>query len=210
MCHLHNTHNIYQYAKHTSPQNNPSLQKLTTYLSQKATRIPSLSTLPSLLSPTSPAQVGLILTERFINMPPETIPPMYKMLVEEIQWAVDEHEPYSFTHYLVLSKTYTEIASQLPSQDEEGGPQKKSRNGKGAAAPAGGETFYFHAEDEVLQRYAIGYGDYEYSKPWDQGASDAKRAFQEAGVRPLGHMILIEAGRFEAAVKAVEQYISPS
>lgn len=135
---------------------------------------------------------------------------MYKMLLEEIQWAVDEHEPYNFTHYLVLSKTYTEITSQLPSQDEEGGPQKKSRGGKGAATPAGGETFYFHAEDEVLQRHAVGYGDYEYSKPWDQGASDSKRAFQEAGVRPLGHMVLIEAGRFEAAVKAVEQYISPS
>lgn len=175
------------------------IRDLTSYLSKKATSIPAL---PPLLSPSSTAQVGLILTERFINMPHEVVPPMYTMLLEEIQWAVEEKEPYTFTHYLVLSKCYSEIQSQLPSGDA---PPSKKKNKK---ADVGQETFYFHPEDEVLHKHALGYMDFEYDTPVDEGASDSKRAFQELGVKPKGHMVLIEADKFKDAVEAIKTYLS--
>jgi len=31
------------------------------------------------------------------------------MLLEEIAWAQEEKEPYTFSHYLILSKTYIEV-----------------------------------------------------------------------------------------------------
>lgn len=34
--------------------------------------------------------VGLVLSDRIINMPPAIAPPSYKMLLEEIQWANDD------------------------------------------------------------------------------------------------------------------------
>ena len=46
-------------------------------------------------------------------MPSEISPPMYTMLLEEIQWALEEKEPYQFTHYLIWSKVYNEVASAL-------------------------------------------------------------------------------------------------
>lgn len=155
-------------------------------------------------------------------MPAEIVPPMYKMLLAEIQSAVQENQPYDFTHYLIVSKTYKEVVSQLPDMDldddDDGGtvqPQKKkSKKGRAGAAgaaatgPGVAETFHFHPEDEVWQKYAVGHGGYDYSKPWAEGAGDSKRAFQEAGIRPFGNVILIEAGRFPEAVAAVEQYIS--
>ncbi|KAH8704412.1 p21-C-terminal region-binding protein-domain-containing protein [Phaeosphaeriaceae sp. PMI808] len=179
----------------TTHKDNKTIQALTTYLTKKSPSLPALT--PLLSSPTT--QIGLILTERFINMPHETIPPMYTMLVEEIAWAIQESEPYNFTHYLVLSKTYTEIQSQLPSGDV---PRKKKQKGG-----ADGETFYFHPEDEVLHGFAVGHGSFEYDTPVDEGASDSKRAFQELGVKPLGHLILIEASRFAAAVEGVKKYL---
>lgn len=185
-------------------QDKVEVKALTAYLASKANNIDSLSQrLPSFFSPTSTAQVGLILTERLMNMPAQIVPPMYKFIVEEIDWAVKEKEPYNFSHYLILSKTYTEIISKL--DDEGSRPPKKQKKKIAALA----ETFYFHPEDEVLQRFALGFGNYEYTKGVDEGASDSKRAFQEAGVRPMGHMILIESARFEEAVGAVEQYLSP-
>ncbi|CAA9961956.1 Mss4p nuclear export [Pyrenophora teres f. teres] len=178
------------------------IQDLTSYLSKKSQ--PKISTLPSLLSTsTSTAQIGLILTERFINMPHEIVPPMYTMLLEEIQWAVEEKEPYTFTHYLVLSKCYSEIQSQLPSHDAAQPSKKRSKKAEG-----GEETFYFHPEDEVLHKHAVGYTSFEYDTPVDEGASDSKRAFQELGVRPKGHMVLIEAERFAGAVEAVKGFLS--
>ena len=182
----------------------PVIQQLTKYLkdrvgNQEASTMKVLSKL--LDSNDSKAQVGLLLTERFINMPHQIVAPMYNMLLEEIQWANDEKEPYQFTHYLVVSKTYTEVASKLDAEDDR--PQKKSKK---AAADAA-ETFYFHPEDEVLQRHGVASCSYEYEKQGEEGASDSKRAFQELGVKPQGLLILIEASEFEAAVKAVGEYL---
>lgn len=152
-------------------------------------------------------------------MPPQIVPPMYTMLIEEIQWALEDNEPYSFTHYLVLSKTYTEVASKLDSgeggtivyEDEDMAPKKKkqkSKTGGAATTEVTGETFYFHPEDEVLHRFAVGYGNFDYNKQADEGASDSKRAFQDAGIKPMGHMVLVEAAKFGEAVEAVKTYLA--
>ncbi|KAK5165578.1 Mss4p nuclear export [Saxophila tyrrhenica] len=177
----------------------PVIQQLTNYLIEK-TRSSSLR-LESLLGSSSKSQIGLILTERFINMPSQVIPPMYNMLLEEIQWANDEKEPYQFTHYLIISKTFTEVASKLDVEDDR--PAKKSKK----VANAVGETFYFHPEDEVLEKHALATLRFEYEKQGEEGASDAKRAFQEMGVRPVGRLTLIEREKFEGAVKAVGEYL---
>lgn len=34
--------------------------------------------------------VGFIFSERLINMPVQTVPPMYRMLAEEVEWALEE------------------------------------------------------------------------------------------------------------------------
>ena len=180
----------------------PIIQTLTKYLLGRAAReSSSMKDLSVLLDASSSGQVGLILTERLINMPHQIVPSMYKMLLEEIRWANDAKEPYQFTHYLIISKTYTEVESKVDVEDDR--PQKKTKKGGQGVA----ETFYFHPEDEALHKHALAHVEFEYSKEGGEGASDAKRAFQEAGVKPQGHLILIEAGKFEAAVKAVEEYL---
>ena len=66
--------------------------------------------------------------------------------------------------------------------------------------------FHFHPEDEVLQRHATLYGGFDYLKQEWEGQSDAKRTFQDLGVKPRGHLILIEATKFSEVVKALEGY----
>ncbi len=180
------------------------IKDLTTYLRQKTSRNPSLSPLSDLLSSPNSAQIGLILTERLVNIPSEVAPPMYTMLLEEIAWALEEKEAYTFSHYLILSKNYTEVASTL---DEESRPSKKKKNDAGAKRA--NEVFYFHPEDEVLERHSLCHGSFDYTKQEHEGHSDSKRTFQELGIRPQGSMILIEGQKFEAAVKAISEYLSP-
>jgi protein BCP1 len=182
----------------------PVIQQLTQYLARQASKHGGElgKTLPALLGDDNAAQVGLILTERFINMPHEIVPPMYTMLQEEIQWALEEKEPYNFTHYLILSKTYTEIESALRTDEQPA--SKKKRGGGGGES----ETFYFHPEDEVMHRHAVGWTNFDYETPRDAGASDSKRAFQELGVQPKGHMILLEAPKFAGAVEAVKSFLN--
>lgn len=176
------------------------IQDLTNYLLEKSKSNPSLASLGSLLS--SSSQVGLVLAERLINVPSEIAPPMYTMLIDEIEAAVEDKEPYEFTHYLILSKTYNEISSSL---DQEDAPKNK----KNKALKAGREVFYFHPEDEVLQKHALASGSFEYTKDEGEGMADSKRAFSDMGIKPQGSMILIEASKFEGAVKAIGEYLSP-
>ncbi|KAK7956620.1 uncharacterized protein PG986_005842 [Apiospora aurea] len=173
------------------------MANLISYLSDKAKATSSLSSVVPALLAAPDKHVGLVLSERLINMPSEIAPPMYSMLIDEIEAAVEDKEPYEFSHYLVLSKTYQEVESTLDVEE-----RKKK---KGKQEPA---TFYFHPEDEVLHKYAAAHGTYAFTNN-DNSAADSKRAFQEMGVMPSGHMILIEASKFADAVKAVGDYINP-
>ncbi|MCJ1472310.1 Mss4p nuclear export [Lambiella insularis] len=180
----------------------PVVKCLIDYICRQASTNADLGPVAEALKPSSGTEVGLILTERLINIPSEVVPPMYRMLLEEISWAIEENEPYSFSHFLILSKTYREVSSKLNIGDDR--PQKKKKKEDSE------QVFYFHPEDEVLHRHARAHGDYAYVKEEPDGQADAKRAFQDFGIKPQGHMILIEASKGEAAVKALEDFIKPS
>lgn len=164
------------------------------YLVEKAQTNPSLAAIPSLVN--AGKHIGLIFSERLINMPSELAPPLYSMLIDEIEAAVEDKEPYEFSHYLILSKTYQELESKI---DVESQKRKKAKGDS--------QIYYFHAEDEVLQKHAVAYGNFNYTKE-DEVVADSKRAFQEMGVKAQGYLILIEAGKFQGAIKAVNDYLS--
>lgn len=185
------------------------IKSLIDYIIRLTSGNPNLSVLMDLLKPKSKACIGLLLSERLINIPSEVVPPMYKMLLEEISWALEEKEPYSFTHYLVLSKTYKEVSSNL---DQEPSTSQKKRKKQKMASGQRGESsvFHFHPEDEVLQRHASAYGGFNYLKQEAEGHSDSKRAFQDLGIKPQGHLILIEKDKLQPAVRAMEEYFHQS
>lgn len=183
----------------------PVIQQLRDYLISRAPA--DLKTqLQTLLSPTAPTHTGLILTERLINVPTEIVPPMYKMLLEEITWAIDDGEPYRFSHFLIVSKTYTEVASKL--DDDAPRAAKKGKTGK-KGGKKGAEVFYFHPEDETIMRKAKAVGGYAYVKEADEGAADSKRAFGEFGIVPRGHMMLVECVDLEGVVGDLEGLFRP-
>lgn len=183
--------------EHTAAGKKP-VADLVAYLSEKAAQSANAALAAEVPRVLAEDHVGLVLGERLINMPPEISPPMYSMLVEEVEAAVEDKESYEFTHYLVVSKSYNEVQSLL----DEGA--RKSKKAKEDAPP----MFYFHPEDEVLQKHAVAVGSYPYTHD-DENSADSKRAFQEMGVRSMGYMVLIEAAKWPAAVKAVVEYMSP-
>ncbi|KAI0997212.1 hypothetical protein K3495_g10974 [Podosphaera aphanis] len=181
---------------------NSVIKEVTKYLLDKSASDPNLAPLNSLLR--SSAQVGLILSERLINVPAEVAPPMYEMLIDEIEAAVEDNEPYNFTHYLIFSKTYQEVVSAL---DQEEKPLVKKKK----ASKLSRETFYFHPEDEILQTYASMFGTFDYTNDEGDGMADSKRAFSDMGIKPHGFLMLIEGGMgLKNAVQAMKSYLNPS
>merc|ERR1712025_960683 len=50
------------------------------------------------------SDVGLIISERIINMPPQIAVPLYQTLANEVKKAETKNLPFNFTHYAVISK----------------------------------------------------------------------------------------------------------
>ncbi|QPH15987.1 Mss4p nuclear export [Epichloe festucae Fl1] len=168
------------------------MKQMLKYLTEKAQANESLAMIVDLLN--SDKHIGLVLSERLINIPSEIAPPLYSMLIDEIEAAVEDKEPYEFSHYLILSKAYLEVESTL---DVEKRKKKKPREE--------GTTFFFHLEDEIFHKFALAYGNFTYTNE-DEAVSDSKRAFQEVGIKTAGHMILMEAGKLRAAQKAIAEH----
>ncbi|KAJ2905414.1 Protein BCP1 [Zalerion maritima] len=171
---------------------NAGVASFVKYLTDRAKSSEALKSIPDALEN---KHVGVLLSERFINMPAQIAPPLYSMLLEELEDAVEDKEPYDFSHFLVVSKTYHEVDSVL------GQEQQRKKKPRGESP-----LFYFHPEDEVMQRYATVSGSYLFTGE-AKSAADSKRVFQEAGIKTMGFMMLVEASKFREAIKAVGEYV---
>jgi protein BCP1 len=172
----------------------PAIAQLIDYLTERAKSNDDLAAkVPELLA--SDKHVGLVMAERLLNMPAEVIPPMWSCLIDEIEAAVEDKEPYEFSHYLLVSRTYREVASSLDQGERK---QKKAREDS--------ELQYFHPEDEEMRKHAVASGTFDYTKE-GEAVADSKRAFQEMGIKPCGLMMLIEAKKFQRAVQGIAEYV---
>lgn len=109
-----------------------------------------------------------------------------------------QNEPYKFTNFIILSKTYTEVPSKLDDLDAR--PIKKGKK----ATKSSKEIFYFHPEDEIVQRKAEAWASFRYVKEQDERVADSKRAFQDFGIMPQGHMILVAKEELPGVVGDLE------
>lgn len=65
-----------------------------------------------------------------------------------------QNEPYTFTHYLFLTRTYRLTAEEAAALEAPQRPSKRQKN-KPQTAPSsdgGPSTYSFHAEDEYIQK----------------------------------------------------------
>ncbi|KAJ7355437.1 p21-C-terminal region-binding protein-domain-containing protein [Mycena albidolilacea] len=153
--------------------------------------------------------VGLVLCERLVNMPVQTVPPMYRMLSDEIKWALADSEPYAFTHLLFVSRAYhlsdaeeEALANRAPA----GKSSKKSKKQKGPQPPSQARPqdgiYSFHPEDACIEEHALHSLSYPFS------ASPEPREPDAFGLDVRGRLMLVDASRWEELVaKMAEVYV---
>ncbi|KAH9911650.1 p21-C-terminal region-binding protein-domain-containing protein [Fomitopsis serialis] len=182
-------------------QNHPSIKALTEYALTKSSADPAFhGTLQTLLNPASSNHVGFVFSERLINMPVQIMPHMYRMLADEIQWALDDNEPYNFTHLLIISRIYR----LSPEEEAElQGPASRSKRQKQTAQqPPSRGVYPFHPEDEQIQKIAVHSLDYNFTntKPREENGF---------GLDMGGRMMLVPASRLRDLVSALQDAYPP-
>lgn len=136
--------------------------------------------------------VGIIFSDRFLNMPFDVVAPMYSMMAQEcIARGV------SYEYILIPSRIYTEIVSTLDNSVPQ--PSAKKSAGK---QTQNSEIFRFHAEDEVIDKVSVGNGAFDYKTPIDE--TDSRRAFQENGILPHGTVAVIKGSDLARLAAEIE------
>lgn len=195
----------------------PIKKQIIDYLISKTMDYPNFNRkIRQVCSKASKDRVGLVLGDRLVNIPTEIMPPMYRLLNDEMKNAglsssnntdnntntnSSERGPFDFDYVFILSRTYQEEASKLDAEERISSKKQKMTTSKKS------ELFSFHPEDEVLHKHALYYHSYKYSR--EPPASDSKRAFYDFGVFPHGHIMLLKSNVMDELVKDLEVTIPP-
>ncbi|KAF7299259.1 N-acetyltransferase domain-containing protein [Mycena indigotica] len=189
-------------------QNHSSIAALASYFLDKTAPDQTFNAELRRIFAGSNTHVGLILCERLINMPVQTIPPMYRMLSEELKSALSESQPFAFTHLLFVSRAYhlsdaeeEALANRAPSHKSKKPKKAKPQQPAMQARPMDG-VYSFHPEDTTIQEYALHSITYPFS------TSAETRDAESFGLDVRGRLMLVEASRWEELVaKMSEVYL---
>lgn len=135
--------------------------------------------------------VGLLLSERFINVPPQIALPLHKQLLEEMAEAQRTNKPSGKCHYcLMISKTCKEVPKNIPS----GAPQKD-------------EMMFVNAEEEFFYEQATMKFNYSVQEESDSCLS-GRWSFDDVPMKPYRTVMLIPADRMTIIMDKLKEYLS--
>ncbi|XP_004080493.1 BRCA2 and CDKN1A-interacting protein [Oryzias latipes] len=136
--------------------------------------------------------VGLLLSERFINVPPQIALPLHKQLQEEIADAQRTNKPSGRCHYCVMiSKTCKEASKNIQSR---GGVPKE-------------DYMFVNAEEEFFYEEALLKFHYSVQEEADSCLS-GRWSFDDVPMKPFRTVMLIPADRMPAIMDKLKEYLT--
>ncbi|NXM25900.1 BCCIP protein, partial [Oxyruncus cristatus] len=139
--------------------------------------------------------VGLILSERFINVPPQIALPMHQQLQKELAEAQRTNKPCGKCYYyLLISKTFTE-ATKSNSKRREGRNQQKE------------ELMFANAEEEFFHEKALLKFNYSVQEESDT-CLGGRWSFDDVPMKPLRTVMVVPADGINAIMEKLKDYLS--
>ncbi|RKP00762.1 hypothetical protein CXG81DRAFT_12843, partial [Caulochytrium protostelioides] len=161
----------------------------------RATR-PLPSALRAVLSQPD-ARAAYLFNERLINMPPQVVPSLLRLTMQEYGAAVQARPASAFQYFLLVSKTYTEVAAKVTEDGEDVAELVPTTTANKA-------VYRYHPEDDLFAKHATFRGAFALK---NSGVSDAKRAFQDLGIAPARELLILTRPQLDAAVAEITQLL---
>lgn len=105
-------------------------------------------------------KMGLILTERVVNMPPAIVPKLLEAIFCEIEWAIEDEptqelrEDYRFGWYLYITEAFTENVLKGEEAREKVDNKRKKQKKDNSESPEEERIGFFKVEDEAWFKHA--------------------------------------------------------
>ncbi|XP_032137873.1 BRCA2 and CDKN1A-interacting protein isoform X2 [Sapajus apella] len=138
--------------------------------------------------------VGLLLSERFINVPPQIALPMYQQLQKEVVEAHKTNKPCGkCCFYLLISKTFVEEGKN--NSKRKWSNQKKD------------ELMFANAEEEFFYEKAILKFNYSVQEESDT-CLGGRWSFDDIPMKPLRTVMLIPGDKMNEIMDKLKEYLS--
>lgn len=137
--------------------------------------------------------VGLLLSQRVVNLPPQLLPHLYDALFDEISWATED-EPteelrnsFRFRYYLIISQIY----------------KHKNANKRRPTSGSDEALIYIHPEDEIFHKLSS--WSFDFTLNGQQPAIEELKSY-----RKMGLVIAVEAGKVPTFREELQSFIDDS
>ncbi|KAG0146405.1 hypothetical protein CROQUDRAFT_133143 [Cronartium quercuum f. sp. fusiforme G11] len=203
-------------------QAKPSVSSLTSYLLSSLASNTSCTESQDLLATLNKSLkadgkgVGLLLSERLINMPVQVMPQLLSQIGSEIRHAQSKNAPgFAYDKLLIPSRVFftpaeSQEADQInPSFDPIEPPEQqnlKVKKNKLDKSSEGVERCLYHPEDHIISQFAS--HTVHFNLPVNEGETATKTADVPAfGVKQEGRLMLIDLSKWDQMILNLMTYI---
>nr|KAF6322061.1 BRCA2 and CDKN1A interacting protein [Pipistrellus kuhlii] len=138
--------------------------------------------------------VGLLLSERFVNVPAQIALPLHRQLQKELAEAHKTNKPCGKCHfYLLISKTFAEAGKNNSKKNQSS--QKKD------------ELMFTNAEEEFFYEKAALRFSYSVQEESDS-CLGGRWSFDDVPMQPLRTVMLVPCDRMGEVMAALEEHLS--
>ncbi|XP_033322971.1 protein BCCIP homolog [Megalopta genalis] len=183
----------------SSGQNHLCVQQLRELLTQLANEHATDATnamIKQVLENDSEA-LGLLINERFVNIPAQISVPLLENLTSEIKRAASKRMPFSFAYYVLICKLYK-------TEDQKVGKKSKSKKKDGTEEPS---ILWSNPEEEIFAEEATFSFEFSVEKDSDSGLSGTWTETDNEMI-PYRRVLLFEADKLQQIIDKIKVHVS--
>ncbi|KYM78265.1 Protein BCCIP like protein [Atta colombica] len=142
------------------------------------------------------AQLGLLINERFVNIPAKISVPLLENLISELKRANNRNMPFNFSYYVLICKLYK-------SEDKRAGKKAKSKNRNGTEP----SILWSNPEEEIFAEEAIVSFEFSVEEEADSGLSGTWTETDDEMI-PYRRVLLFEASKLQSIFDKIQNQFS--
>ncbi|KAL6266774.1 protein BCCIP homolog [Pogonomyrmex barbatus] len=145
------------------------------------------------------AQLGLLINERFVNIPAKISVPLLESLISEVKRASSRNMPFNFSYYILICKLYKYEDRNIGKKTKN---RKKKRNAAGEPS-----ILWSNPEEEIFAEEATVYFEFSVEEEADSGLSGTWTETDDEMI-PYRRVLLFDACKLQSIFDKIRNQFS--
>ncbi|XP_046829960.1 protein BCCIP homolog [Vespa crabro] len=141
--------------------------------------------------------IGLLINERFINIPAQISVPLFENLISEMKRASNRQMPFNFSYYILICKLYK-------MEDKRSGTKKKNKKKNNSETPT---IIWSNPEEEIFAEKALISFEFSVENESDSGLSGTWTETDDE-MKPYRRVLLFEASTLQTIINTIKGQLS--